>query len=101
MKPSTRMTTLGVRLGVVLLLLGAVLLFYAWAEVAGRSNVALQVPYLISAGCSGLGLIALGLTVLNISVKLDHALARERQADELREALADLRAASTKKAKKK
>ena len=100
MKPTSRITRFGVRLGVVLLLIGAALLFYAWAKVAGRANVALQVPYVISAACTGLGLIAVGLTALNISVKLDHARARSDQADELRVALGELRDSLKKGGKK-
>lgn len=82
---------LGVRLGVVLLFAGAALLFYAWAKTAGLGNVALQIPYVISAGCTGLGLVAVGLTLLNVSTKLADERVRQRHAAELRAQMAELR----------
>ena len=57
------------------------------------TDVALQVPYVVSGGFSGLGLILLGLLVVNVSVKRRETRARERQLEELRDALAGLRAA--------
>ena len=84
---------LGTWIGVVLVAVGAVLLFVAWGKTAGLDSVALQIPYVISAGFTGLGLIAVGLTVVNIAAKRDDARERTRQAGELAALLAELRRA--------
>jgi hypothetical protein len=84
---------LGTWIGVVLVGAGGVLLFVAWAKTAALDNVALQMPYVISAGFTGLGLIAVGLTVVNIAAKRDDARERTRQAAELAVLLAELRRA--------
>jgi hypothetical protein len=83
---------LGTWIGVLLATAGAVLLVVAWGKTAGLTNVALQVPYVVSAGFTGLGLIATGLTVINISAKQADARERTRQVTELRELLTELRA---------
>ncbi len=82
---------LGTWLGVLVAAAGAVLLAVAWGQTAGLSNVALQVPYVVSAGFTGLGLVAVGLTVVNISAKRADARERTRQTTELRALLAELR----------
>jgi hypothetical protein len=82
----------GTWIGVLLATAGAVLLVVAWGKTAGLTNVGLQVPYVVSAGFTGLGLIATGLTVINISAKQADARERSRQVTELRELLTELRA---------
>lgn len=51
-------------IGVVLVVAGFVAVFLAWNGAAGLDYVQGQVPYLISGGLVGLGLIAAGLTVV-------------------------------------
>ena len=82
---------IGTYVGVLLVAAGAIMLAIAWGKVAGLTNVGLQVPYIVSAGFTGLGLIAGGLTVVNIAAKLDDARVRTRQVTELRELLGELR----------
>ncbi len=82
---------LGTWLGILLASAGAVLLIIAWIRTAALTNVALQIPYVVSAGFTGLGLVAVGLTVVNIAAKQEDALERTRQAGELRELLSELR----------
>lgn len=86
-------TGIGVWIGLLFAAGGFGLLAYTWGETAALTDVALQVPYVVSGGFSGLGLILLGLLVVNISVKRRETRARERQLEELRDALAGLRAA--------
>lgn len=86
-------TGIGVWIGLLFAVGGFGLLAYTWGETAALTDVALQVPYVVSGGFSGLGLILLGLLVVNISVKRRETRARERQLEELRDALAGLRAA--------
>lgn len=75
-------------LGVIVV--GIALIVFAWAKVAGLENVALQVPYLISAGCSGLALVVLGAIGVNLSAKRADAAARREQLVELRALLEQL-----------
>ena len=79
--------------GLVLTCAGALLLVLAWGRTAALTDVALQLPYLISAGCTGLGCIAVGITVLNLSAKHRDAAERARQNAELRTLLGELRTA--------
>jgi hypothetical protein len=79
--------------GLALTLAGGVLLLVAWGKTAGVTNVALQVPYLVSAGCSGLALVAVGLTVVNLAAKAQDATRRRAQASELHALVAELRQA--------
>jgi hypothetical protein len=84
---------LGTWTGVVVAAAGLVLIAIAWGRTAGLLNVALQVPYVVSAGFTGLGLVVVGLTLVSISAKRADAAERTRQLRELREVLVDLRRA--------
>ena len=84
---------LGVYAGLAVILLGCVLLAIAWGRVAGLTSVGLQTPYVISAGCVGLGVVAVGLAIVNVAVKVSDARARAAQLDELRETLVSIREA--------
>lgn len=81
----------GIYAGVVTVAAGAVLIFVAWVKTAALTNVALQIPYVISAGFTGLALVALGLTVVNVSVKREEASERRRQTGELAALVSELR----------
>ena len=82
---------LGTWTGVVLSAVGLVLIAVAWGRTAGLTLVALQVPYVVSAAFTGLGLVVVGVAVVSISAKRADSEERTRQIRELREALADLR----------
>jgi hypothetical protein len=85
--------TLATSFGVGLITVGLVLLFVAWGRTAGLTNVGLQIPYLVSAGFTGVALVLIGLTVVNIDAKRTDAAARTAQLVELRGLLAELRTA--------
>lgn len=55
--------------GVALVVAGFIALFLAWNGAAGVDHVEGQLPYLISGGLSGLGLIGSGLTVINVQAR--------------------------------
>jgi hypothetical protein len=78
--------------GLLIAAVGFGLLLLTWSRVAAEGNVAFQVPYLVSGGLTGLGLIMGGLVLVNISAKRQDAAERARQMDQLRESLDDLRA---------
>jgi hypothetical protein len=77
-------------LGILVTIAGFALIALAWAKVAALTDVALQLPYLVSAGLTGLALVMVGLIVINIAAKRQDAAERARQLQTLSEALADL-----------
>lgn len=77
--------------GVVAVVAGFALLFYCWSRVAAQADVWRQMPYLVSAGLPGLGLIMAGLVGINISAKRQDGARRAAQMATLTEALAELR----------
>ncbi|MDQ1697613.1 MAG: hypothetical protein QOJ03_2966 [Frankiaceae bacterium] len=76
--------------GVVIALIGFALIGVGWAKVAGLIDVWRQMPYLLSAGLPGLGLVMTGLVIINVSARRQDAAARARQTATLTEALRDL-----------
>jgi hypothetical protein len=79
--------------GIALVAVGFVLIVVAWGRVAGLADVAFQVPYIISAGFTGLGLIMTGVVVVNIAAKRRDAAERARQFAQLTEVMRELRSA--------
>ena len=80
-------------LGIGVAALGFVLIAFAWGQVAGETNVALQMPYLVSGGMVGLALVLVGLTIVNVAAKRRDAALREQQTQLLADALHELRGA--------
>ena len=77
-------------IGIAIALAGFVLLLVAWGQVAGETQVSLQLPYLVSAGLTGLALVMVGLTVVTIAAEQRDAAARDRQMDQLVSVLDEL-----------
>jgi hypothetical protein len=69
---------------------GFILIAVAWGRTAGLTDVGLQMPYVMSAGFTGLGLICSGITLVAIDARLRDAAARRAQSLALRDALAEL-----------
>ena len=78
-------------IGIAVAAAGFVLLAIAWGGVAGKNNVAFQIPYLVSGGLAGLALIMVGLTIVNVASKRRDAALREQQIQLLAAALHELR----------
>jgi hypothetical protein len=78
--------------GIAIAAAGFVVIMYTWGEVAALTAVPLQLPYLVSGGLVGLGLILTGLTLVNINAKRQDAAARERQLGQVREVLTEVKA---------
>lgn len=93
LQAARRVPHVGTWVGLGLVSLGAGLLVLAWGKTAALTTVALQLPYVVSAGFSGLGLIVVGLTVVSMSAKQEDARERARQAEELHGLLTQLRTA--------
>src|SRR3954453_5485634 len=80
--------------GIAVAAIGFGLIFFAWSKVAGiADNVALQMPYLVSGGLTGLGLVMVGVTIINIAAKRRDARLRQQQTELLADALHELRTA--------
>jgi hypothetical protein len=58
----------GVYAGLGLVALGFAVLAYTWGQVAAEVLVAKQLPYVVSGGLSGLGLVVVGTAVLTAQV---------------------------------
>ena len=82
--------------GVVIVAVGFALIGYGWSKVAGLVDVWRQMPYLVSAGLPGLGLILTGLVFINVSARRQDGAARARQMATLTEAMRDLQRALDK-----
>ena len=80
-------------LGIAVAAIGFVLVLFAWGQSAGETNVALQIPYLISGGMVGLGLIMVGVTIVTVAAKRRDAMLREQQNELLASALRELSSA--------
>lgn len=85
--PSSQIPTL---IGVVVAAVGFAMIGIAWAKVAALTQVWQQMPYLMSAGLPGLGLVMTGLVIVNVSARRQDAAARARQMAALAEAMRDL-----------
>lgn len=83
--------------GVVLAGAGFLLIGVAWGQVAGETQVYLQLPYLVSGGLTGLGFIMVGVTLVNVAAKRRDEAARERQTDRLVSILAEVEATLAQK----
>jgi hypothetical protein len=78
-------------LGVALLVAGCVLLAVAWGLVAGKTQVSIQIPYLLSAGFPGVGLVMVGIGLVILGARESDARARRQQQEELINLLTVLR----------
>ncbi len=79
--------------GIGVSLLGFVLILVAWGQVAGESQVFLQIPYVLSGGLTGIALVMSGLTIVNVAAKRQDAAARDRQNAQLMSLLSELESA--------
>jgi hypothetical protein len=77
--------------GVALLVAGCVLVVVAWGLTAGKTQVGLQIPYLLSAGFPGVGLAVVGTGLVVLGSREADAQARRHQQLELVSLLTVLR----------
>jgi hypothetical protein len=88
-------------IGIGVAIVGFVLILVAWGQVAGETQVSLQLPYLVSAGLTGLALVMVGLTVVSVAAEQRDAAARDRQIDQLVSILGELKTAFAEKGRKR
>lgn len=80
-------------IGIGLAVIGFALIGVAWGQIAGETQVFRQLPYVVSAGLTGVGVIMVGVTVINVATKRRDAVERERQMDRLVSVLDEVRRA--------
>lgn len=73
--------------GVLLVVAGFIALFLAWNGAANKDYVEGQLPYVISGGLVGMGLIGAGLTVVNVQARRADQAELLHKLEELTEAL--------------
>lgn len=76
--------------GIGLVVAGLALVAFTWGRVAGLDSVPLQLPLLVSGGLTSLCLVLIGITAINIEVKLAAESKRSRQLGQVAELLAEL-----------
>ncbi|MPY81345.1 MAG: hypothetical protein GEV04_23665 [Actinophytocola sp.] len=81
----------GIWIGFVLAAAGFGAIYFTWTNVAALTNVAQQMPYLVSGGISGLVLIIAGATVVDITVRRRDSKERTEQLAQMTRALAEVR----------
>lgn len=79
-------------IGIAVAAAGFAVIMFSWGKVAALTSVPLQMPYLMSGGLTGLGLILVGLTLVNVNAKRQDTSARERQLGQVREVMAEIKA---------
>ncbi|MDP9388225.1 MAG: hypothetical protein M3Q48_10035, partial [Actinomycetota bacterium] len=89
---------LGGRLGMAVVLAGAVVVFLGWNGAASYDRVPAQFPYLISGGVAGLGLVVVGAALLVIDASRRDRAALQASVEDLRRAVEDLAAAQAAQA---
>ena len=79
-----------VTVGVLLAAVGFILIFLAWNGAAGVDHIQGQLPYVLSGGLTGVGLIGAGLTVILVQAARRDSKELGERIDELTEAIRDL-----------
>jgi hypothetical protein len=75
---------------VALVVAGIVALFLAWNGAAGKDYVEGQLPYLLSGGLVGIGLVGAGLMVVNVQARRQDTAEVLARLEEIAEALQHL-----------
>lgn len=78
-------------IGIVITALGFTAIAFAWGKVADIVEVSRQLPYVVSGGITGLSLVMVGMTVINVGSRRQDAAERARQFQELQAVLRELR----------
>lgn len=77
--------------GLVVAVLGFVVILLTWIKVARTVDVGLQMPYVVSGGMSGLGLIIVGVAIVDMAVRRQDRIERGHQMALMRNLLEELR----------
>lgn len=81
----------GVWAGLGLTVLGFVLIFFSWIKVAALLDVGRQMPYVVSGAMTGLGLIVVGVAIVDMAVRRQDRIERRQQITLMRTVLEEIR----------
>ncbi len=81
-----------VYLGLVIVGIGFGTIAFTWGRVATLTSVPLQLPYLVSGGVAGLGLVMAGITIISVATKRRAAARQARQMERVAKLLDEIRA---------
>jgi hypothetical protein len=79
------------RIGLGVAALGFAVIAFSWGKVAALLDVSLQLPYVVSGGLTGLALVMVGMTAVNVAARRQDAADRARELEALQAVLRDLR----------
>lgn len=77
--------------GLGLTALGFALIAFTWGKVSELLQVSLQLPYVVSGGLTGVALVIVGMTAVNVAARRQDAAQRAQQMAELQSLLRELR----------
>ena len=78
-------------IGLGIAALGFVVIAFSWGKVAALLDVSLQLPYVVSGGLTGLALVMVGMTAINVAARRQDAAARAQELESLQSVLRELR----------
>ena len=71
--------------------LGFAVIAFSWGKVAALLDVSLQLPYVVSGGLTGLALVVVGMTAVNVAARRQDGAERAREVEALQAVLRELR----------
>jgi hypothetical protein len=77
--------------GLAITAIGFAVIAFSWGKVAGLLDVSLQMPYVVSGGLTGLALVMVGMTAVNVAARRQDAAERAREVESLQAVLRELR----------
>ena len=78
-------------IGLGITALGFALIAFSWGKVAALLDVSLQMPYVVSGGLTGLALVMVGMTAVNVAARRQDAADRAYEIESLESVLRELR----------
>lgn len=81
----------GIWVGLAVVAAGFAAIAFSWSKVAGLTNVAQQVPYLVSSGLLGLALVIAGAAIVDVFVRRWDSGQRKAQIAQMTQALSEVR----------
>jgi len=78
-------------IGLGIAALGFAVIAFSWGKVAALLDVSLQLPYVVSGGLTGLALVMVGMTAVNVAARRQDAAARAAEIESLQAVLRELR----------
>ncbi|MEN3273176.1 MAG: hypothetical protein V7636_1937 [Actinomycetota bacterium] len=78
-------------IGLGITALGFVVIAFSWGKVAALLDVSLQMPYVVSGGLTGLALVMVGMTAVNVAARRQDAADRAREVESMQSVLRELR----------